>query len=131
MEQKNLIQRVQKKRKDALFVLQVAQILALLAVYFFPVDAYAVDFQDIIKKTAKILKYIALVLGPGLGLIFALQGLMKIRQKDDDPKAFGKGLTFIVVGVACAIVGVIVGSIMEYYGVGNSSEMETSEPTER
>lgn len=104
--------------------------LAVVMLTLVPASAYALDFKEIVKKTGELLKGVAYALGPGLGLLFALQGLMKIRRKEDDPREFSRGITFIVVGVLCAIIGLLVASILNYYGqnVSNTGNIDISNP---
>lgn len=79
-------------------------------------DAFADDIVDVVKKTASLLKTIALIIGPGLGIIFGLSGMMKIRRKDEDPREFSKGIMYIISGVGCAMIGLIIYWILSFYG---------------
>lgn len=74
------------------------------------------DIVAIVKKTSSMLKTIALFIGPGIGIIFALSGIMKIRRKDEDPREFSKGIMYIIAGVGCAMVGLIISWILNFYG---------------
>lgn len=74
------------------------------------------DIISVVKKTSSLLKTIALVIGPGIGTIFALSGIMKIRRKDEDPREFSKGIMYIIAGVGCAMVGLIISWILNFYG---------------
>lgn len=103
---------------------RILQRLDAVSVYFFtwlmaimPTEVLAASsFKDILNQTKTLIGSVAIILGPGLGLAFGLQGIMKIRRKDDDPKEFSRGITLILVGVACAVVGVLINSILTYYG---------------
>jgi hypothetical protein len=83
-------------------------------------DSYALSITDIIKKTADLLKGTAIYIGVGAGMIFGLIGVSKIRRKDDDPREFTKGIWFVVSGIFAAMIGILMHSILSYYGVAST-----------
>lgn len=72
------------------------------------------DIGKLIARVANLIKYIVWIGGPALGMVFAWQGFMKLKDKDQDPRAGQAGWTYIGVGVGMAIVGVILGMVANY-----------------
>ncbi len=111
MDKKEAVIKVVNRINNA-FIYVFVSVLMLI-----PGEVLATEsFKDILTKTKTLIGSVAIILGPGLGLAFGLQGIMKIRRKDDDPKEFSRGITLILVGVACAVIGVLINSILTYYG---------------
>lgn len=76
----------------------------------------AITVQEFFCRIQTLLSMAAVILGPGLGLIFVLMGIAKIRRKDDDPRAAGQGVWLIIAGVGCALTGLILKMLVDYFG---------------
>ncbi len=115
-----------RNKKENFWVQLSILFVAYLVLLFHGTEAYAAeDITSVIFKTAKLLKYISLILGPGLGAIFGLSGMMKIRRKDEDPREFSKGIMYIISGVGCAMVGMIIYWILNYYDTTSASQFKS------
>lgn len=67
----------------------------------------------LVQRTTGLLTKIAFLIGPGLGNMFCLIGIAKIRRKEEDPREFSKGVTYFVSGIGCIMLGVIIQGILK------------------
>lgn len=92
----------------------------LTAILSSPAASYALDARAMVNKTAGIIGYAALIMGPGMGALLAFSGAMKLRKKEEDPREFSRGILYIVSGLICAVIGVVINAVLQYYGVGET-----------
>jgi len=87
-------------------------------------NAYAADIKEILEKTRKLLTFGVNVLGPAIGAALILSGGLKLRRKDEDPRAASQAVWYIVAGVVVAIASFVLLLLMQYYHGGGSGDPE-------
>jgi len=92
-------------------------------------NVYAADINEILVKTRKLLTFGVNVLGPAIGAALILSGGLKLRRKDEDPRAASQAVWYIVAGIIVAIASFVLLLLMQYYhGGGSGSPEELGNP---
>jgi hypothetical protein len=99
-------------------------ILSMIAWFSLAGNARAEDIVTILEKTRDLLVTAVQILGPSIGLVFVMVGIMKLRRKDEDPRAASQGIWYIIAGVATGMAAALFMLILNYYGY-STSEVES------
>lgn len=89
---------------------------AVISFLLFYNEAYAQDIKTLLDRIRSLLIYGANILGPGIGLVLIVTGFLKLRRKDDDPRAASQAVWYIVAGVGVGLASFIFVLLLRYFG---------------
>ncbi|MEM2056692.1 MAG: hypothetical protein QXO76_00340 [Thermoproteota archaeon] len=101
--------------------------MKLLSMYVFftvsalPASAHASELTEFLENVGKLIKYIALIVGWGLGFFFVVSGIMDLMRKSDDPRAGGKGAAKLAGGIALIGVSTLISWALSHFGIGGEA----------
>lgn len=94
---------------------KIRSLWIVLLTVFWTNSVYAADIVDILDKARRLLFLAVKILGPSLGLVFVLTGIMKLRRKDEDPRAASQGIWYIMAGIGLGMAVALFYLIINYF----------------
>lgn len=87
------------------------------------------ELTEFFSKVGHTVKYMALVVGWGLGFFFVVSGILDLMRKSDDPRAGGKGVAKLAGGVGLITAATVIYWIMNHFGLATDQSIMPPSPS--